>query len=533
MEKSSDFPQGWYDDPHGSGEKRWWDGEHWAKETVKEVPATKQPEQQAFSSISDEATKSSVCSTGIDEPLETSTQNSSGWYKDPNGRSQLRWWDGSHWTANTKSSKSIPDPVTITGEFWWEGKQWSTSADSQSGSSGHAGWYPDPKGEAELRWWDGMKWLDKTTSKAEAAAENPPFCIDDYPAIRDLPVLRNWKTSVGYSILGCFLGLILVTAINLVVTIVSETYLVHVAPALAVGPGTLTQIIYEALCLIYALAIYPSYFKEKPLFKSAKIISCANLLFGAVLFGCLWNYNLTISRAKGTPKKGCSYIVCAISSVVTILLALFTLFMTHVYLSSQMTQYEPGQYNTEMIAQNQSADSHSTPQINIFQVPAIGASFAIPAGWIDVTSEANIPEEVYLFLPMNSDITAEILFSAVDEFGYSSKETNATMAANAYTRENLDVSTFNEDYVIEYLLTDTMDDIETSSAKLATINNCKYWMVTASGTIDQQEYDYAAYLSLVNGYSYTFVLVSTDQPEEVIDELNATLRKLVESVNYN
>jgi hypothetical protein len=79
--------------------------------------------------------------------------------------------------------------------------------------------------------------------------------------------------------------------------------------------------------IIYALRVYPSYFTDKPVFKSNKVISFANFTFGAVIFGILWNTNLT---AK---KKGVSYIVSAVGSglmiaqfLFGIIIALVTLF---------------------------------------------------------------------------------------------------------------------------------------------------------------------------------------------------------------
>jgi hypothetical protein len=79
--------------------------------------------------------------------------------------------------------------------------------------------------------------------------------------------------------------------------------------------------------ITYALRVYPSYFTDKPVFKSSKVISFANFTFGAVIFGALWNTNLT------EKKKGVSYIVSAIGSGLSaaqflfgIILALVTLF---------------------------------------------------------------------------------------------------------------------------------------------------------------------------------------------------------------
>ena len=30
-----------------------------------------------------------------------------------------------------------------------------------------AGWYPDPAGQADRRWWDGTRWTDQTLPETE------------------------------------------------------------------------------------------------------------------------------------------------------------------------------------------------------------------------------------------------------------------------------------------------------------------------------------------------------------------------------
>lgn len=51
----------------------------------------------------------------------------SGWYKDPSGRSELRWWDGDHWTDHVHSSgRAGVDPVTpqMTAQARLANKRW-------------------------------------------------------------------------------------------------------------------------------------------------------------------------------------------------------------------------------------------------------------------------------------------------------------------------------------------------------------------------------------------------------------------------
>ncbi|WP_369961465.1 DUF2510 domain-containing protein [Leifsonia sp. EB34] len=53
------------------------------------------------------------------------------------------------------------------------------------------GWYPDPFGEAQLRWWDGTKWWEQVSGGAPAA---PPvhYAADRRPLPPETPVNTPW-----------------------------------------------------------------------------------------------------------------------------------------------------------------------------------------------------------------------------------------------------------------------------------------------------------------------------------------------------
>jgi len=73
------------------------------------------------------------------------------------------------------------------------------------------------------------------------------------------------------------------------------------------------DMVYIVIAIIYAAVIYPSLFTENPKAQSPEKISFVNGLFGGLLFGLIWNRNLT----KG--KKGISYIIfiiCGITSII-------------------------------------------------------------------------------------------------------------------------------------------------------------------------------------------------------------------------
>ena len=100
------------------------------------------------------------------------------------------------------------------------------------------------------------------------------------------PVLRHWKTSVAYSLLG-------------VVVSVLVGFLVEAVPVLFLPIWAITSVFYAAV-------VYPSYFSDTPKATDNNSISFMNFFFGGVIFGSIWNSNLT-NRTKGI-----SYIVFAI-----------------------------------------------------------------------------------------------------------------------------------------------------------------------------------------------------------------------------
>jgi len=101
----------------------------------------------------------------------------------------------------------------------------------------------------------------------------------------------NWKTSLGFSIVG----LILAGVFNAVLSYgASHSEL----PDPSGWVVLLLIIVYAAALFYYAVAVYPTFFKDKPLIRNASTISFLNFFLGGLFFGLLWNRNLT-RRVKG------------------------------------------------------------------------------------------------------------------------------------------------------------------------------------------------------------------------------------------
>ena len=133
----------------------------------------------------------------------------------------------------------------------------------------------------------------------EADSSSPDISTQDI----NVPVLRTWKTSVEFSIIGFITPIIVLTLLAIPF---SSPYQVLVSLILS--------IIMFTLSIIYAAIIYPSYFTKAPFVTSSEAISFLNLFFGSLLFGSLWNSNLTKRR------KGVSHIVYAMVNCIFIVL---------------------------------------------------------------------------------------------------------------------------------------------------------------------------------------------------------------------
>ena len=87
---------------------------------------------------------------------------------------------------------------------------------------------------------------------------------------------------------------------------------------IAAATGTVASIVsvvFFIASIVWALKFYPDFFKNRNLGSmSAEIVSFLNLMFGGLIFGCLWNANLT------NGKKGISNVVFVIFQFIEFIL---------------------------------------------------------------------------------------------------------------------------------------------------------------------------------------------------------------------
>lgn len=84
-----------------------------------------------------------------------------GWFADPFGRHELRFWDGTLWTEHVASKGlQATDPPVDTPS-------------AVATTSVAADWYSDPFGRNERRYWDGSVWTEHVSSGGHQSTDPP------------------------------------------------------------------------------------------------------------------------------------------------------------------------------------------------------------------------------------------------------------------------------------------------------------------------------------------------------------------------
>jgi hypothetical protein len=74
-----------------------------------------------------------------------------GWYADPSGHFDHRYWDGASWTEHV-STAGQPSTAPVTPPDW----------------------YPDPTGEFHWRYWTGHAWTEHVSRDGQLFLDPPP-----------------------------------------------------------------------------------------------------------------------------------------------------------------------------------------------------------------------------------------------------------------------------------------------------------------------------------------------------------------------
>ena len=124
---------------------------------------------------------------------------------------------------------------------------------------------------------------------------------------RDAPFLSSWKTNALY------------TALGILAYVVFYTFFTSASDesTLLSGAMGILMLGYLVFCIVYAAKLYPSYFTDKPALSSPEAVNFLNGLVGGIIFGLLWNHNLT------RKDKGVSHIVF----IVLLAVSFFSIFL--------------------------------------------------------------------------------------------------------------------------------------------------------------------------------------------------------------
>lgn len=320
----------------------------------------------------------------------------------------------------------------------------------------------------------------------------------NYRRLDDCPVLKKWKIFPGFSILGAVVGLFVGELISMLINVSSILWFIF-------------SIIYFAMMIVYALVIYPSYFKEKPLVKSNRAISFLNLFVGSVIFGCIWNHNLKLSRSRNTPHRGISNIVYAIGEMIIILVMVVSM----IFLSLPQGFME----------RCQNLPDASRPSVTIkngrVYDSTAGISFSFPQKWeVKPASDEDDSDRCYLY-PSGSISRGKDSFFVIS---YSAYKLNAD-----YWNE-LSFYDFDE-YVSMHLSDCIIEDVDKVK-----IHNRDGWRVQARGYLQEPGRTFAAtsvfFAFHNNGTLYLFELTGPSSDASVYSSCDDALTKIIASTSY-
>ena len=86
---------------------------------------------------------------------------------DARGRVWHGWSDAKYWTVLTVCVGFLALPFYLLARTRTTKKV--PAAAGTTGSQPAAGWYRDPSGEGDLRYWDGRTWTDQTAERPRSA----------------------------------------------------------------------------------------------------------------------------------------------------------------------------------------------------------------------------------------------------------------------------------------------------------------------------------------------------------------------------
>lgn len=361
--------------------------------------------------------------------------------------------------------------------------------------------------------------------------------VIDSSAMANMPVVAGWKTSGLFSALG-FITSFLVLWMALVVAFAA---IIAISLGEAAGAFTTTNygqlagypasIVLNVLTIVYAAVFYRSYFTDKPRLRSNKAISFFNLMFGGILFGCLWNNNLKRSRLLERKATGSSYKVAIVLSAITICLMGYNVATYEMPLLNQAKAYYGqtiGQSPSSPTPKNNTETLHDS---------LTGATITVPSGWKSSPIEnAKSGQFQGILLPENGNDDVAIMVSTMDAYAALPDDARAKMP-----REAVNNDLISEKTILKQNRYDAgSGSIESEEAELVELNGISYWKAkTVATTSSSLSYvkegtpiTTIGYYRYDDGYYYGFMLACLGATSNDSESFAADLEKVVASTNY-
>ena len=222
---------GWYADPSGRHEARYWDGQRWTDRVADRGVERLGPETAPAGPLAGDPPvvpdlpPAPLGHTGITpppppmpeapapapelaaeprvdfpvhsvdpvepvEPVEQFAANGPevGWYPDPAGRHEVRYWDGSRWTERVADNgvetteSATTDVLEVAADAIVAEPVGAEPIVPDVPPSWAPDWYPDPTGRHEVRYFDGMTWTEHVANNGLTAfdpiADGAPVAAD-------------------------------------------------------------------------------------------------------------------------------------------------------------------------------------------------------------------------------------------------------------------------------------------------------------------------------------------------------------------
>ncbi|MCL2605716.1 MAG: zinc ribbon domain-containing protein [Coriobacteriia bacterium] len=349
--------------------------------------------------------------------------------------------------------------------------------------------------------------------------DNPPLATDsssspdylppqdeftDFYAFAKAPVLRTWKTSVGFSLLAVFIGfpvvVLLLNMISLPFSFISSALPIVVAPC-----------IFSVLIIIYAAKFYPSYFTDKPKFKSSRVISFLNLLFGSVIFGVLWNSSLT-KKVEGRSHK---YLVgLTIFFLFWMVIGVPAGMLLGVGSTSQPQSSSPANriHPDNSVVEITGNSSAETTGMRTYIDNETGATFRVPPDWVEapLTQDGTTIDIKFFY----SQERYEELVVMYGSFDLWSQMTEAEVAG--LKPSDIDTFFYTKSEFAEIV------SVPANELEMVTIGNNSFYKCTPSEYSDLAQ-SVVVLFCIDNGFLYTLSFLGYDQHFGDFETLAASL----------